>query len=281
MSFFLLVLSASNLLEVIGLMSTCSRVSMSSTHQSLKCEKSSFLPENKNGELIRNLLFANPLDLVQGDRRLSKDEGFAIAVQDVWGSDLSKIYGSKDKESWIKDSPIYSRFVYNLNDSIDNSQTRPDKKEVSALDSPLYGTLVQGVQRDDVKVPGIVLFHTGAGPSDIFIYWKADSIISSLEVKPIVLIADLVSDNNGECWESEFWSKKRKELMTIGKNNDGIWCRTVLQHRIKAGVEAIKSLPQVDEKNIGVMGWCLGGRAVAELARMRLEGVTCATSFHG
>ena len=231
---------------------------------------------------IRHLAFANPNDLVQGNKRIAKDEGFVRVVQHVWKSELTEKYG-QDVKDWMKNTAFCRQLIYNGINS--NTPVHNDPKSSNqsrkGVDSYLYGSLIQPSVAIQTKVPGIVLFHTGAGPNDIFMYWKADSIIASLRESPVVLVADLVSDQTGECWENEFWSKKRDELMTIQKDQNGKWCRLLLQYRINAAIEALKSISFVDETRIGVMGWCLGGRAVSELARMNLTGVKCAVSFHG
>jgi dienelactone hydrolase len=53
-----------------------------------------------------------------------------------------------------------------------------------------------------------------------------------------------------------------------------------LRQHVRAGFEALAKLPNVDPKRIGAMGYCFGGLAVLELARMGapLAGIV---SFHG
>lgn len=56
--------------------------------------------------------------------------------------------------------------------------------------------------------------------------------------------------------------------------------RSLMRRRAMAGLEVLKKLPNVDINNIAAMGYCFGGAAVLELARMGadLKGVA---SFHG
>ncbi len=56
--------------------------------------------------------------------------------------------------------------------------------------------------------------------------------------------------------------------------------RPLLRERMLAGLNALKSQPQVDAKRIGAMGFCFGGTAVLELARSGAE-VRAIVSFHG
>jgi dienelactone hydrolase len=53
-----------------------------------------------------------------------------------------------------------------------------------------------------------------------------------------------------------------------------------LRRHVRAGLDALAALPNVDPKRLGAMGYCFGGLAVLELARMGapLAGVV---SFHG
>jgi len=60
---------------------------------------------------------------------------------------------------------------------------------------------------------GLVLFHTGAGPHDVFLLWKAHSLIQRLRgsmedngesADVTILIADMISDSNGAMgWEDD------------------------------------------------------------------------------
>ena len=259
----------------------------------------------ENHQLHRDLLTKDPKELVGGDnnnsssissKRLAKDEGFAEAVQLAWRSELRSIEGKDQQMPPIRSSLIYNNYFKDLseqsNDSSSNGQVRNvEIEEMKKL--PLFGTLVsRGVmdpRQIDGKtsnteqdlVPGIVLFHTGAGPSDIFMYWKADSVVSAFPEGAVVLIADLFSDEDGKAWGDGWFAGEREKLMSIGNNPNGLWCRHVLCHRIQAAIEALQNISYVDEERIGAMGWCLGGRAVSELARMHLKGVTCAVSYHG
>ncbi|HVN88746.1 MAG TPA: dienelactone hydrolase family protein [Candidatus Binataceae bacterium] len=51
--------------------------------------------------------------------------------------------------------------------------------------------------------------------------------------------------------------------------------------RVRAAVEKVASLPQVDPNRIGVMGYCMGGTCSLEIARDGAAGVRGVVSFHG
>jgi dienelactone hydrolase len=56
--------------------------------------------------------------------------------------------------------------------------------------------------------------------------------------------------------------------------------RTLLRSRAKAGLEALKSNPNVDPARIAAIGYCFGGTTVLELARSGAD-VAGVVSFHG
>lgn len=56
--------------------------------------------------------------------------------------------------------------------------------------------------------------------------------------------------------------------------------RGLLRQRLLAGVEAARSIPEVDENKIAVMGYCFGGLCALDIARSG-EAVKGAVSFHG
>ena len=132
------------------------------------------------------------------------------------------------------------------------------------------------------KLPGVLLFHTGAGPHDVFLRWKADSLVSSMNKNQrgcIVIIVDLLSDSTGWSWSSDRtkYNSARKELLM--RNNKGV--RVKLRQRICAALKLLQKLDEVDEKKIGALGWCLGGHSIFELGVMHFPGVCALSSFHG
>ena len=50
--------------------------------------------------------------------------------------------------------------------------------------------------------PGILLFHTAAGPQDVFLFRKAAALASDPNLRCVVLICDVLSDQDGWAWES-------------------------------------------------------------------------------
>jgi dienelactone hydrolase len=54
----------------------------------------------------------------------------------------------------------------------------------------------------------------------------------------------------------------------------------LLRRRVIAGLDQLKSRPQVDSKRLGAIGYCFGGSCVLELARSGAD-VQAVVSFHG
>jgi dienelactone hydrolase len=56
--------------------------------------------------------------------------------------------------------------------------------------------------------------------------------------------------------------------------------RAALLKRMKAGVKAAQKLPEVDEKNMAMIGFCFGGLGALDMARSGAD-LKAAISFHG
>lgn len=67
-----------------------------------------------------------------------------------------------------------------------------------------------------------------------------------------------------------------KQAMMMPLKND----RKALLKRLKAGLKAASSQPEVDEKAIAAMGFCFGGLCTLDMARAGLD-LKAAISFHG
>ena len=188
--------------------------------------------------------------------RTAKDTEYATAIQQAWRQELTSTCTSEAA------SIIYK----------DNEGT------------PLYGHVVRRVGTlPSIKVPGILLFPTAAGPHDICLDWKADSLVTNQEAFPngcIVLVADILSDDIGWGWDSNREKyNEAKEYVMSPDSSDGVCHR--LQSRLQAAVDTLLSIPGVDSTNLAALGWCLGGRAILELGRMRVPGMRAMVTFHG
>lgn len=193
--------------------------------------------------------------------QLAKDDNYARAIQEAWREEFQL----RDRDACLSEStPITFK---------DTEGT------------PLYGHVVRrqgSSSSSSTLVPGIVLFHTAAGPHDVCLHWKADSLVTDTDTfydGCVVLIADILSDDIGWGWNSDR-SKYNQARAHVMKEDEDRVCRR-LQSRIEAAINALVSIPGVDSNRLGAMGWCLGGRACLELARMQWPGVKVMVTFHG
>lgn len=116
------------------------------------------------------------------------------------------------------------------------------------------------------KQPAILIAHAWQGQDD-FARDKADSLA---KMGYIAFAADLYG--NGIYADSR--EEAAKLMMPLFLD------RRLLQERIIAALETLKTIPQVDIENVGAIGFCFGGLTVLELLRSgaKIKGVV---SFHG
>jgi dienelactone hydrolase len=149
-----------------------------------------------------------------------------------------------------------------------------------------------------VAAQAVLLFGTAAGPHDVFLLWKAAALVHSLSaaressattkaVTPnvVVLVADVISDETGWGWHttedrSRYLAARTKLLQcspsSMDQDNDGNIphvVRRLLQDRIWAAVHMVESYVATKTAatatiHWAALGWCLGGQAIAEMARL-------------
>ena len=207
-----------------------------------------------------NLLKFNASSLLASTPRLAKDEEYASAVLRAWKSDVET--RNHDRTSIAAPTTYYD-----------------------ANGCPLYGYVYrpsEDSRSKTNKLPGIILFHTGAGPQDVFLRWKADALVTDSQTFPdgvVVLIADILGDESGWAWDTDRsrYESVASTVLVSDDNGD----RAVLQSRVKAALEFIGAQPRVDPKRTGVIGFCLGGHPVLELGRMKVNSLRAMVTFHG
>lgn len=223
---------------------------MDSCHSLIMDQQPSFVPM----DVLRN---AQPSTLCSSDAksRLAKDEAYATAILNAW------------KEECVQRS--------NSEKPIDNIGT-PWKYRRRSDGADLYGYIVSPSKTNEAaKLPGILLFHTAAGPQDVFLRWKADSLIQTLGC--VVFIADLLSDETGYCWtDKERYTATREALLHPGKHN-----RPLLRETIQASLLELQNYHLVSSDRIAALGWCLGGHPILELGLMQDPAIKALISYHG
>jgi len=134
----------------------------------------------------------------------------------------------------------------------------------------LHGVLVSPAVP---KGGAVVMFHTAAGPRDLFLHWKANQLA---HLGVFCFIADLYGDETGRGWSDP----------SIRHGIDGLGARA------SAAVDALaKELDDEDDatadsessasKNVAAVGYCLGGRAAVAALKNGETRLKAVVSFHG
>eukprot|EP00984_Skeletonema_dohrnii_P002624 scaffold913_cov137-Skeletonema_dohrnii-CCMP3373.AAC.4 len=218
---------------------------------------SSWEPGTEILSLDSSVLSTNSEDSPQ----LAKDVDYAEAILKAWLSDAD--------ERTAKQTSTCSHIEYKCN----------NKDETS-----LYGCIYrrsQIIENNESSVPGLILFHTGAGPQDMFLRWKADSLVNDKELFPngcVVLIADIIGDREGWAWSDRTrYDTVRKSILIPDVNGE----RNELKCRVQAAIDTLSAQPGVDAGQIAALGFCMGGHPILELARMNVPSVKVLVTYHG
>ena len=185
--------------------------------------------------------------------RYAKDDEYLEAVLDSWKQDRS----TTSSPQRVETSPL----IYH-----DHNGT------------PLYGHVVRPISSKDDDDgsrtplrPGILLFHTAAGPQDVFLFQTAAKLASS-DLDCVVLICDVLSDQDGWAWTPDGdrtpFNKVKEDLLREKAR--------LLRSRVKAAVRALVGDGSADDDGLGVdperlagLGWCFGAQPILELATLQ------------
>jgi len=209
----------------------------------------------------------DPEALCQSTPQMAKDVDFGRAVIDKWNSDVKQ----------MKTANHYNEH---------GSETRLFHYVDPTDRKTMYGHLVRTRKTapNDEQGPGILFFHTGAGPHDISLLWKADLLACNSDVFPdgcVILVADILSDDVGWGWSSDR-TKYNEARTSVLQAKDKSGTRPLLQSRIHAALQSLKgAAPEVDMNRLSAMGWCLGGHSILEIGRMKISGIKAMVTFHG
>jgi dienelactone hydrolase len=232
-----------------------------------------------------------------GRPRLPRDEAYASAVLRAWRDEVAARRDGRDGGASVDGdddegrttSSVSAPLVYGC--ATDGTSLhghiyrRCPPSSSSPSSPPITNKNDPPPSPPPPLLPGILLFHTGAGPQDVFLRWKADSLVNEVgtfgDGGCVVLIADVLGDASGWAWHDRArYDDVRRDLLV--PNGDGR--RDALRERVRAAIDALSSQPGVDARRIGAMGFCLGGHPVLELARMRMtldSRVRVMVTFHG
>jgi dienelactone hydrolase len=209
--------------------------------------------------------------------RLALDKSYASAVLDAWRHDEA-VAESDGSSPWTAE---YKRVVYQ------GSDEQPlfgyvVRKRVGNADSVSDSSAEATTANDGL--PGVLFFHTAAGPNDMFLLYRAAALVSSVQGGCVVLVADLLSDGTGWGWRSDktrYQARSKQVLQRV--NGCG---RLVLQDRITAAIRCLTTDAdvRVDRHNLAALGWCFGGHAIQELGLMQVSSsysIRAMATFHG
>ena len=229
---------------------------------------------------------------------LAKNVDYARAILEAWRQD-------DPNATWDTE---WKSIVYNHHHETDKT--------------PLYGHLIRNrrgtttttatTNDNNRNTVGILFCHTGAGPHDLFLLWKAAALVHALsapsvqsssgssssdaKTNVVILIADLLSDESGWAWtnvdeDRTRYEAAREELLRRQQDDAPQSSRRpVLERRLQAAeaclrrqVQQLQSNQQQNDHDVRIaaLGWCLGGQAVVELARLKLPTVRAMVTFHG
>lgn len=212
--------------------------------------------------------------------RLAKDEDYAKAILTAWRAEIESrpTTGGGDGDYNRGEGSVASPLAYRSK----NDGSRLYGHVYRSSPPPPSDENDSSSEESSLLLPGVVLFHTGAGPQDAFLRWKADSLATDREMFGeggcVVLIADIIGDATGWAWsDRERYDAVRGSVLVPDGNRE----RRELAGRVRAAIDALKAQPGVDPDRIGAMGFCLGGHPILELARMRDPSVRVMATFHG
>ena len=216
----------------------------------------------------------DPEALCQSIPQMAKDTDFATAVIQAW----------KEEEAEMK---------ANHGENI-SSETRQIQYQDVTDGATLYGHLIRTQSpattttdnNKKQKVPGVLLFHTGAGPHDISLLWKADLLACNTQIFPkgcVILVVDILGDDIGWGWSADRTNYNRARSVVLQQDDESSGKRPLLQSRIRAALTALQEAAsdEVDMNSLAALGWCLGGHSILELGRMKVPGIKAMITFHG
>jgi len=254
---------------------------------------SSSVTNSDSSERWKTLDVSKFSNLTSNECRFAKDEQYLKSVLDLWKQeeDEGKIRRGKlsqqvETSPWTyydhDQTPLYGHIVKPIIGSsvvekdIRNENDYDNKDNDNDSSRPLY--------------PGILMFHTAAGPQDVFLFQKAVQLASS-ELQCVVLICDILSDPCGWAWSPDGDRTRYNQVRQRLLHDNG----RLMRSRVNASVQTLigdvdnndNFSFSVDPNRLAAMGWCLGAQPILELLTLNnskeLTRVSVDTliSFHG
>lgn len=146
--------------------------------------------------------------------------------------------------------PLYGHLIRRRRTTTPSSSSGKNEQQEQELESDNSSTN---------PMIGILLFHTGAGPHDIFLLWKACALVNMLfpynnNVNMIVMITDMLSDSYGWGWNSnrDQYQQTIQRVMMVDDKSPSVTTtpgtssssilqqRPILQCRIQAAIRTLQ-----------------------------------------
>ncbi|CAM9520296.1 unnamed protein product [Scytosiphon promiscuus] len=105
------------------------------------------------------------------------------------------------------------------------------------------------------RLPGVILAHTAVGPQEDLILWKLDALAM---LGYVAFALDMFGAGRA------LWSRAESLAARKPITED----RAKMQARATAAVQALGRMERVDEERLAAVGYCFGGMAVLDLARI-------------
>ena len=194
-------------------------------------------------------------------------------------SSFSSPVSEKDGFRYAKDDEYLAAVLGSWEEAVATQESsQPQNVETSPwiyyddMGTPLYGHIVRPIVSSDSsggsspQLPGVLLFHTAAGPQDVFLFQKAAQLASS-DLGCVVLICDVLSDQDGWAWtpngDRTKFNTLKEELLQENAS--------LMRSRVKAAVRSLVDSSElgVDPKRLASLGWCFGAQPILELANLQ------------
>ena len=225
--------------------------------------------------------------------RIAKDKTYAKDLLEAWNRDYEEVDPKKD-DTATTISPAMASLKTEAQQMISSRSSQDSFGCVfpyTGSEGEEYGGFLvvpQHLHQQNFevtqKVPVVIMFHTGAGPQDIFNRYQADKLAREKiwgREGCIIFIADVVSDKVGWTWgnRERYWAK-RNEILSV-EERGGVMKRYKLQAILSSIMDVVRSIDIADLDRIAAIGFCFGGQSVLELSEMQFDEILGLVTFHG
>ncbi|KAH7726131.1 Dienelactone hydrolase [Aphelenchoides avenae] len=150
-------------------------------------------------------------------------------------------------------------------------------------DDVFEGYLAHPSSTTGTRRPAVVIVHAmwGCGAHEehsakdlakVCLAYVSESLNSSFQLGFVGFAVDLY----GKGKRGKTMEESRAFLQPLRDDREGL-----MRRRLLAAIDHVKSFEFVDKNKIAIIGYCLGGMCALDVARLNVDGVKAAVSFHG